>query len=735
MRPAVWVTEGWVYSAWLARVTKMNQEILQFGKYQLVEILGEGGMARVYRAVRAGPMGFRKEVALKQILPHVAREEKLVRALINEARLGGHLRHRNVVEVYEFDQVDDVFYIAMEFVHGHTLEEVIQRAPEPGCLPPRIALQIALQICAGLEYAHSARDEDGRPMALVHRDLKPGNVMLERDGVVKIMDFGIARAETNLFKTSTAAVTKGTPIYMSPEQVEGKPLDRRSDLFSLASVVAQMVTGETAFQGTQLYHVLRQVARADVAQILAQVEPRIPALVPVLERGFQRDPEDRHGSAAEMGRALTAVYDELDGDEMLGPWLVEQFPASEGGRARGPAVGTGSPTEGDPRAGEIGSPGTTLLPSPRPSANTGGATAPMTTPAATGAPVPPPPPVAITGEPPPHPPKSRAGLWILVGSLITLLAVCFAVIAGLLLADQRGGRSIAPVQLADAGVLEADEDALADLGPEADDGEGALQEQPRPADPPEEPNDDTAVVSPEEGEPPEVEPDTDEDGEPAKPVEDDEAAEVDDPIVDDPDDGDGIVEADGEGETLVRERDPRSRPLLPRPGSFRGRHVEVDGEIPARIANGLAADGTDRRIRAAEDLEDHRTAAASEMIETLVKSEGEAKVRRQALEAGRKRRTAADVRIAAWALGHDPDPTLRVQAAHLLEAYGDPASMRPLCKALMDDSSAEVREAAAEAIEKIGDESCLPTLEYQLEIETDGDVREAIEDAIDEVGD
>ena len=185
----------------------MSDGTRRFGKYDLAEVLGEGGMARVYRAVRAGPMGFRKEVALKQILPHVAREEKLLRALINEARLGGHLRHRNVVEVYEFDHVEDTYYIAMEFVQGLTLDEVLHRTPPPGRLPPRIVLQIALQVCAGLEYAHGATDEDGRPMHLVHRDLKPANLMLERDGVVKIMDFGIARAETNLFKTSTAAVT------------------------------------------------------------------------------------------------------------------------------------------------------------------------------------------------------------------------------------------------------------------------------------------------------------------------------------------------------------------------------------------------------------------------------------------------------------------------------------------------------------------------------------------------
>ena len=772
----------------------MPAETRQFGKYQLVEILGEGGMARVYRAVRAGPMGFRKEVALKQILPQVAREEKLIRALINEARLGGYLRHRNVVEVYEFDQVDDTFYIAMEFVRGHTLEDVLQLTPRRGLLPPRIVAQIALQICAGLDYAHGAVDEDDKPMNLVHRDLKPTNVMLERDGVVKIMDFGIARAETNLFKTSTAAVTKGTPVYMSPEQVEGKSLDCRSDLFSLASVTAQMVTGEVAFQGTQLYHVLQKVAQAEVSDVMAAVTARSPRLAPVLERAFQRDPQDRYATAAEMGQALTEIYDTLPGDEHLGPWLGAWFPA-DGARAdSGPAVGTAAPTEA-PNIAEVDPPrNTTLATGPEPAFGaTAAATGPMAVPP--GVMPPPPPGVAQSGSapsapwpstgPPIHPaagsypytapmpahapPRRRIGVWILVGSLLTLLLLCVAVIVTMVVADlvrsepdpiqlvDRSGQEPASMPGAsapasgggpqDGGMAEPPGDtaaiagdALADAG-DKDDREPARQdgrEQPRydkRHDVGTEPDEVDATERDERASEPGWRTGEDQ----PEYLGDDGLADADmgptggDEGIDAPNPGDGGASVKSGQPPSLRRKGIRPRPLLPAQGDFQGANIETDGDVPERVRRGLEAESTARRANAAEDLEDHRTSAASDAIEHMVQNESDATVRRQALEAGRKRRTAADVRIAVWAVRHDPDSGLRVHAARLLESYQDPASLRPLCRTLMEDSSASVRTAAAEAIEEFGDESCLPALRHQLEVETDSKVIEAIQDAIDEI--
>ena len=280
----------------------------------------------MYKAVRSGPMGFRKEVAIKQLRPHVAKGKKAVKALINEARLGGFLRHPNIVEIHEFDRVEDTFYISMEFVQGHSLEQILQRIPTQGPLPPRIVALVAIQICRGLAHAHSATGDSGRPMNLVHRDIKPANFMLTPQGVVKIMDFGIARADTNLFLTQVPGLTKGTPAYMSPEQTVGDkddPLDRRSDLFSLASVIAEMCTGKVAFKADKLYEILHRIARADTAEALAGVEERAPGLVPILRRAFEKNPEDRYPSAGEMCGDLEAILDQLPGDEELAPWLEE----------------------------------------------------------------------------------------------------------------------------------------------------------------------------------------------------------------------------------------------------------------------------------------------------------------------------------------------------------------------------------------------------------------------------
>ncbi len=314
----------------------MGDEPTLFGKYTLLEVLGEGAMARVYRAIRSGPMGFRKEVALKLIHPELASHEKSLRALINEARMGGLLRHRNVVEIYEFDQVGDTFYIAMEMVRGWTLAQMLRRAAVRGPLPPRIVAEIAAQICTGLAHAHAACDPEGAPLHLVHRDLKPTNVLLSDDGVVKLADFGIARAATNVIRTSQG-VTKGTPVYMSPEQVRGRALDLRSDLFSLASMIAEMITGRVVFQDIKVYKVLRQVASADTSAVTEELRAAMPEMVPIVQRAFQRAPDDRYRDADRMGQAIWELHSSLPGQERLRDWLPTFMEAGER-----EAIGTGT---------------------------------------------------------------------------------------------------------------------------------------------------------------------------------------------------------------------------------------------------------------------------------------------------------------------------------------------------------------------------------------------------------
>ncbi len=302
----------------------MTQELrIQFGKYVLLELVGRGATAAVYRAVQSGAMGFRKEVAIKKVLSTVVDRERVLKRLINEARVSGYLHHRNLVEVYEFDRVDEAYYLAMEFVGGPSLHEILLRIPRQGPLPGPIIAGILLQICDGLAYAHRAVDEMGQPMNLVHRDIKPGNVMLTYDGLVKITDFGVAKATTNLFHTRAANITRGTPIYMSPEQVRGLRLDARSDIFSLGSLAVEMVTGSAMFQDTHLYRVLSKVDQADVTRPLEQVEGVVPGLAPVLRQALERDPRARFPSAMAMAQALRLAIAPITTQADLAVWLRE----------------------------------------------------------------------------------------------------------------------------------------------------------------------------------------------------------------------------------------------------------------------------------------------------------------------------------------------------------------------------------------------------------------------------
>ena len=317
-----------------------------FGKYTLVALLGVGGMARVYRAVLRGAMGFEKEVALKRIKSHVKLDERYLKALINEARLGGQLRQRNIVEVYEFDRVGDEYYLAMEYVRGWTLQEIIRdcsEAKQP--IPPTIALRICIEICRGLDHAHSMTSRSGRSMNLVHRDLKPANVIVSRRGDVKIMDFGIAKADSNLFQTTAVQITKGTPLYMSPEQVEASTrLTHQSDIFSLGSILYELVFLHPMFAGDHAMEVLHRVIVADIEQAAVLARARYPGLEALLRRALARKPEDRYRDATEMANDLRELLDRLGPSPTIVEWLAS-YQKIRMGDAGVPAVGPDDPTQ------------------------------------------------------------------------------------------------------------------------------------------------------------------------------------------------------------------------------------------------------------------------------------------------------------------------------------------------------------------------------------------------------
>ena len=286
---------------------RLHIPMARLGRYTLLEPVGEGGMAEVFRARLDGPMGFQKTLAIKRIRDQVVRQdEEHVRALINEARIGGKLRHPNIVEVYDLGEDDGAYYIAMEFVEGVNLSDIMRCAREHRVrVPPAVLLDIGIQVCRGLAYAHKIAGDDGEPLDLVHRDLKPSNIMVSMGGVAKIMDFGIAKASSNLFDTTATGIAKGTPLYMSPEQLRGmRPLPSCSDLFSVGVLLTEMATGKLLFAGRTIPEIITRVLNQPLNDAIDEADQRVPGIKPVLERLLDRDVAARYQDANEVAIEL-----------------------------------------------------------------------------------------------------------------------------------------------------------------------------------------------------------------------------------------------------------------------------------------------------------------------------------------------------------------------------------------------------------------------------------------------
>ena len=283
-----------------------------FGRYRLLEMLGQGGQARVFRAELCGAAGFRKLCALKIIRLDAFEEvERAAERLLEEARIGGLMRHPNIVDTYDVGELDGRVFIAMELVHGLTLGSLVRRH---GALPPGAVLDLSHQICAGLAHAHSVRFA-GRPVGFVHQDLKPSNLLLDRNGLLKLTDFGIANA------LGLAVQNKGlgTPGYMSPEQLKRRPVDHRADLFCLGALIYLAATGSRLFDGADARERMRRTWEVDAflreRRAYRTVEDRVPGLWPVLQKLLRFDREQRYGSAAEVAADLSdIVFDDTDAE-------------------------------------------------------------------------------------------------------------------------------------------------------------------------------------------------------------------------------------------------------------------------------------------------------------------------------------------------------------------------------------------------------------------------------------
>jgi eukaryotic-like serine/threonine-protein kinase len=282
----------------------------RLGRYTLAGRIARGGMAEVHLARVAGPSGFEKLVALKLVLPHLSDEPQFVAMFLDEARLAARLDHPNIAQVIDLDCVDGQHFIVMEYVHGRDLRAILRAAAPGGGLRLASALTVLRDGCAGLHYAHELRDQHGRPLGLVHRDVSPQNLMVRYDGVTKLVDFGVAKASSHIAVTRTG-VLKGKLGYFSPEQCLGHAVDRRSDVFALGVVAYEATTCMRLFHGDNEAAVLNRVIRGEFERP-TEIDPDYPpALEQVLLRALHTDPRDRFASAHELLEAIDAVAIEL----------------------------------------------------------------------------------------------------------------------------------------------------------------------------------------------------------------------------------------------------------------------------------------------------------------------------------------------------------------------------------------------------------------------------------------
>jgi serine/threonine protein kinase len=279
----------------------------RMGGYELLRPLAQGGMAELFLARRVGPGQFEHQVALKVLSRRRAEDAEACAMFLDEARLVAMLNHHNIASVLEVDVVDGKHYLAMEYIHGADLREIVCAAQRAGTLVPvETAISIVCAAAAGLDHAHRRCAPDGRPLKLVHRDVSLSNIMVGHDGAVKLIDFGIA--STTIASVHTApGVVRGKASYMSPEQCLGDRIDHRSDVFALGVVLYELTTGARCFHGKTDFDRMLAVVRADYIPPSDLVASYPPALEAVIRTALASKPDRRFASAAAMIEALEAV--------------------------------------------------------------------------------------------------------------------------------------------------------------------------------------------------------------------------------------------------------------------------------------------------------------------------------------------------------------------------------------------------------------------------------------------
>ena len=285
----------------------INQFPARFAQYILLDRINAGGMAEVFRAKVTGAEGFERLVAIKCMLPQLMADEQFIAMFKDEAKLAAQLGHANIVQIYELGRVGERLYIAMELVPGRDLRHVVRAAKAQKIpVPPGFAAYVINRAAQGLDYAHRKVGINGQPLNLVHRDVSPQNILISYEGEVKVVDFGIAKAEARSTETQ-AGVLKGKFAYMAPEQVMGGHLDRRVDIFALGNVLFELATTQRLFTGENDLAVLDKVRLVKLPDLERALPPGNEALLPVLQRALAKKPEDRFAYASDLADALERV--------------------------------------------------------------------------------------------------------------------------------------------------------------------------------------------------------------------------------------------------------------------------------------------------------------------------------------------------------------------------------------------------------------------------------------------
>ncbi|MGH7677172.1 MAG: serine/threonine protein kinase [Gemmatimonadaceae bacterium] len=315
-----------------------NEKTVEYeGSFRVITKIAEGGMATVYEAEQLGPEGFTKRIALKVIHPHYAKRKEFLRLFIDEAKLSANLMHGNVVQIYQLGVVNGDYFIAMEFIQGPTLRNVIDRHYEMGTpIPASLAAYVCSRVARALDFAHNFVAPNGQRLDIVHRDVSPGNVMITWDGHIKLADFGIAKARTSFDPASEQKMRIGKKHYMSPEQVLGSAVDGKSDVFSLGVVLYELMALSPLFREEDTSLLVDEVAVQPLPNLRSRITDLDKGLEEVLLMALQRSPS-RRATAAQLAGALdawVAEQQEFASPDKLQSHLSQLFPTTYQPRRR-----------------------------------------------------------------------------------------------------------------------------------------------------------------------------------------------------------------------------------------------------------------------------------------------------------------------------------------------------------------------------------------------------------------